>query len=250
LNTVKINRIPTEVKITVSEDNMYLPLSLQESINSYWESLIENGKTFHRGDIFSIKDIKETKNELIVTLHKTDFAHFIYAKHCNIHEKYKCSTIVANGLILTKDNYYILGQMNKQTANPGLVQFIAGGIDGNDIKGDKVDIFGSLIRETKEEIGIDLNDRSLVLKVEPRYIVHWRSVALVYLIQLDIDSSEFRTRYQQFEILLNGQGITPEFSSIVLLSADYESVSDFLEFDDRPKLDFLSLVLKNEMNIK
>jgi 8-oxo-dGTP pyrophosphatase MutT (NUDIX family) len=228
---------------------MYLPLSLQESINSYWESLIASGKVFYRGELFSIKEMKETGNELLVTLHKTDFAHFLFSKHCKIPDSFKCRVIVANGLILTKDNFFILGQMNNRTATPGRIQFIAGGIDHNDISGDVVDIFGSLVREAKEEIGIDLNDQNLVLKVEPRYIVHWGSIALIYRIQLDIDSAEFRTQYEQFEKSLIEKGIEPEFSSTVLLSADYASVSDFLEFDERPKLDFLGTVLKKEMTL-
>ncbi|NDI37127.1 NUDIX hydrolase [Chengkuizengella sediminis] len=250
MNKFKVKQIPTDVKITVSEKLMYLPHSLRESINLYWESLIESEETFHRGDIFSIKEIRNTKNELLVTLHKTDFAHFLYSKHHKIPDKFNCRVIVANGLILTKDNYFILGKMNNQTANPARIQFIAGGIDNNDIHGDTVDILGSLIREAKEEIGLDLKDQNLVTKIEPRYLVHWGSIALVYFIQLDIDSLEFQNRYEQFEKSLKEKGIDPEFSSIVLLSANNDSVSAFFEFDNSPKLDFLSSVLEQELNMK
>lgn len=229
---------------------MHLPHSLHVAINSYWESLIESGKTFHRGDIFCIKEIKETKNELHVTLHKTDYAHFLYTKKYKMQDQYNCRAIVANGLLITNDNYIILGQMNNQTASPGRIQFIAGGIDQSDLRGNKVDIFGSLIREANEEIGLDLNDHNLVLKVEPKYIVHWGSVALIYLIQLNMNSTEFQTAYEQFETYLDEKDIKPEFSSIVLLSADYKSVSEFLDKDDRPKLEFLGPVLKKEINIK
>ncbi|MFS1512195.1 NUDIX hydrolase [Chengkuizengella sp. SCS-71B] len=250
MNKVTVKKIPINVKITVSEKHMDLPQSLQQSINLYWDSLIKSGETFHRGDIFSIKKIKETENELLVTLHKTDFAHFLYTKRHNIQEKFSCPVIVANGLILTKDNYYILGKMNNQTTNPTRIQFIAGGIDNNDIHGDTVDMLGSLIREAKEEIGIDLKEQNLVAKVEPRYLVHWGNIALVYFIQLNMDSLEFQNRYEQFEIALHEKGIDPEFSSIVLLSADSDSVSDFFKYDNNPKLDFLSPVLKEELKIK
>jgi hypothetical protein len=46
---IKIKSIPTDVRITVSPERMYLPHSLHESINLYWESLKASGKTFHRG---------------------------------------------------------------------------------------------------------------------------------------------------------------------------------------------------------
>lgn len=249
MNTVQIKNIPKKVKITVSDIPMYLPPSLQESINSYWDFLLASGEKFHRGELFTIKEMIENGNELLVKLHKTDYAHFLFSKHCKIPDSFKCRVIVANGLILTKDNYIILGQMNNRTATPDRIQFIAGGIDGNDINEGTVDIFGSLIRETKEEIGIDLNDQNLVLKVEPRYIVNWGSIALIYRIKLDIDSAEFKIHYAKFEKTLYENGVKPEFSSIVLLPADYTSISNFLKFDERPKLGFLSTVLKKELGL-
>nr|WP_259545586.1 NUDIX hydrolase [Heyndrickxia oleronia] len=139
--------------------------------------------------------------------------------------------------------------MNSRTASPGRLQFIAGGIDESDINQQSVNIFKSLIRETKEEIGVDLTNSNLVEKVRPRYIVHWGSVALVYLIQLAIDRSELQNRYKQFEIALKKAGVEPEFSSIILLSADCESISNFLKYDNRHRLDFLSDVLKKELNM-
>ena len=165
--------MPAKLNITISEEAMYLPPSIQESIDSYWASLEESGHSFYRGDIFSIKEMKETGDELSVVLERTDFAHFIYCKHCGLPDCYKCRVAAVNGLILTADNQYVMGEMNGQTANPGYVQFVAGGIDRRDIRGNKVDVRGSLFREMKEEIGIDGNDTSLVLRVEPRYIVYW-----------------------------------------------------------------------------
>lgn len=47
---------------------------------------------------------------------------------------------------------------------------VAGGIETGDLQGDVVNIFGSLIRESQEEIGIDLSDSKLVSRVTPKYI--------------------------------------------------------------------------------
>lgn len=247
MNKVTLNKIPADVAITVSEEGMPLPASLKESINAYWNSLLKKGRPFHRGDVFSIKELTETKDELRVTLQRTDFAHFIYDKHFNLPDKFKCRVIVANALILTRDNHFIMGEMNSRTANPGRVQFIAGGIDGSDVKGNTVDIMGCLFRETSEEVGIDLHDQNLVMNIEPRYIVHWDHIALIYLIKLNMDSAEFRAHYEIFETSLRDKKMTPEFSAIQLLSAEPESISRFLEQDERPRVDFLGDVLKREM---
>ncbi|QWC23716.1 NUDIX hydrolase [Bacillus haikouensis] len=247
MNKVTLNKIPGALAITVLEDGMPLPDSLKESINAYWNSLLEKGKPFHRGDVFSIKELTETENELRVTLQRTDFAHFIYDKHFNLPDEFKCRVIVANALILTRDNHFVMGQMNKRTANPGRVQFIAGGIDGSDVKENTVDIMGCLFRETSEEVGLDLNDQNLVLNIEPRYVVHWGNIALIYLIKMNIDSAEFLAHYEQFETSLRDRKETPEFSSIQLLPAEPESISRFFEQDERPRVDFLGDVLKREM---
>lgn len=226
---------------------MYLPVSIQDSIDFYWSSLGERGHSFYRGDIFSIKEMEETEDELSMTLQRTDFAHFIYGKHRGLPERYKCRVVAVNGLILTADNQFVMGEMNGQTANPGYVQFVAGGIDRKDIRGNKVDVLGNLFREMKEEIGIDGNDGSLVLRVEPGYIVQWGNIALVYVIRLKERAAEFQERYRQFERSLLERDLTPEFASMVYVPADEPSVSDFLEFDERPKWLFLRLVLEEEL---
>ncbi len=247
MNKVTLNKIPGDVAITVSEEDMPLPASLKESINAYWNSLLKKGRPFHRGDVFSIKELTETKDELRVTLQRTDFAHFIYDKHSDLPEEFKCRVIVANALILTNDNHFVLGQMNSRTANPGRVQFIAGGIDSSDVKGKTVDIMGCLFRETSEEVGLDLNDQNLVLNIEPRYVVQWGNIALIYLIKINMDSAEFRAHYERFETSLKDREMTPEFTSIQLLPAEPEPISRFLEQDERPRVDFLGDVLKREM---
>ena len=247
MSAINIRRMPARLNITVAEESMHIPASIQESIDSYWTSLEESGHSFYRGDIFSIKEIEETKDELSVTLQRTDFAHFIYGKHCSLPDCYKCRVAAVNGLILTADNQFVMGEMNGQTANPGYVQFVAGGIDSKDIRGNKVDVLESLFREMKEEIGIDGNDACLVHRVEPRYIVHWGNISLVYVIRLKERAVEFQERYCRFERSLRERDLTPEFASMVYVPGDAQSVSHFLELDGRPKWPFLRLVLEEEL---
>lgn len=249
MNTMMIKKIPTNLNITVSTEPMSVPDALQESIESYWESLKSGGKTFHRGEVYSIKEMNETENELQVILQKTDYAHFLYSKNANLTDSYRCRVIVANGLLVTRDKVFLLGEMNKQTATPGRIQFVAGGIDEQDVHSNRVEMTNTLMREVKEEVGIDVSDPALVNKVEPRYIVHWGNIALIYLIHLQIDSAEFMRHYEQFEQSLLEKGIEPEFSSIIGLPANQESVYEFLTIDERPRSDFLTVVLEEEVKL-
>ncbi|MFI8684826.1 NUDIX hydrolase [Rossellomorea sp. NPDC077527] len=249
MNTVQIKKIPSNVTLSVADDPFFLPESLQQSIDSYWAALHSEGKEFLRGEVYSIKRMSETENELQVTLHKTDYAHFLYSKNRNIPDSYKCRVIVANGVLVTKDNVFMLGEMNDWTSTPGRIQFVAGGIDEQDIHSSRIDISATLKREVGEEVGIDLDDPDVVSNIEPRYIVNWGNIALVYIIRLQIASVEFMSRYENFEQSLKEKGMNPEFASIVQLPADRESVAEFLRRDRRPRSDFLKAVLEKETGL-
>ncbi|GMK37597.1 hypothetical protein PCCS19_06510 [Paenibacillus sp. CCS19] len=236
-----INPIPEIIQVTIDSEEINLPFTFQEVINGYWESLIKQKPYLTRGVIYSVSHMSLVDAELKVTLQKTDYAHFLYSKQLSTNHIYKYRGIVANGVLLTKDGYFVIGEMNTHTSTPGRLQFIAGGIEESDIHGDVVHIIESLSRESQEEMGIDLNS-NMVSRVTPKYIVHWQSIALVYLIELAIDSHELKLHYDRFENRLLSNSIIPEFSSIVFVRA--ERLSQFLKNDQRTKLDFLPKVLE------
>lgn len=58
------------------------------------------------------------------------------------------------GIIVTRDRAVVLGRMGPSTANAGHVYFPAGTPDRDDVRGDRLDIEGSILREITEETGI------------------------------------------------------------------------------------------------
>ncbi|RTE09601.1 NUDIX hydrolase [Paenibacillus whitsoniae] len=237
-----IKPIPKSIQVTVDREELQLPYTLQESINTYWDSLTKEKPYLTRGEIYSISHTIQFEEEMKITLQKTDYAHFLYSKQLSINHKYKCRGVVANGVILTKDGFFVIGEMNTHTSTPGRLQFVAGGIEKSDIQGNVVNMFENLSRETQEELGIDLTNSNVVSRVTSKYIVHWQSIALVYLIELSIDSYELKLHYDSFESRLHSKSIIPEFSSIVFVHA--RRISEFIKNDQRSKLDFLPKVLE------
>ncbi|MGQ7889162.1 NUDIX hydrolase [Paenibacillus sp. WC2504] len=237
-----IKPIPKSIQVTVDREELHLPNTLQKLINIYWDSLTKEKPYLTRGDIYSISHTSLFEEEMKITLQKTDYAHFLYSKQLSANHKYKCRGVVANGVILTKDGFFVIGEMNTHTSIPGRLQFVAGGVETSDIQGNVVNMFDNLSRETQEEIGIDLTNSNVVSRVTSKYIVHWQSIALIYLIELSIDSHELKLHYDSFESGLLSKSIIPEFSSIVFVHA--ERISEYLKNDQRSKLDFLAKVLE------
>jgi len=82
--------------------------------------------------------------------------------------------LFGSAVILTSDGAMLLIRMAARTANSGKVYAPAGSLDEADIKGSLVDLDGSIVREAKEETGLDLSHA----EAENR-LYCWRSGGLV-----------------------------------------------------------------------
>jgi 8-oxo-dGTP pyrophosphatase MutT (NUDIX family) len=67
--------------------------------------------------------------------------------------------LVASAVPISSDGAAIVIRMAPHTANPGMVYFAAGSLDGSDLRPDgTVDVLGSMGRELREETGLDVED--------------------------------------------------------------------------------------------
>jgi 8-oxo-dGTP pyrophosphatase MutT (NUDIX family) len=82
--------------------------------------------------------------------------------------------LFGSALILTADDAMLLIRMAAKTANPGKVYAPAGSLDESDIKNGSVDVQGSILREAREETGLDLSGA-----VAENRLLGWRSGRLV-----------------------------------------------------------------------
>jgi 8-oxo-dGTP pyrophosphatase MutT (NUDIX family) len=99
------------------------------------------------------------------------------------------------GALRGADGVFVLGEMGAHTANAGQVYFPAGTPDLNDLRGDVVDMAGSVAREVEEETGLTPADY--------RAADHWHSVqygqyiALMRVLEVDGPARDLQQRIER-----------------------------------------------------
>ena len=115
------------------------------------------------------------------------------------------------GALLCNDGAFVLGEMADHTANAGRIYFPSGTPDLDDVKGGRLDVEGSVIRELEEETGLGPGD----YRAEP----HWDcvntgvAIAAIRILHVDMTGEALRTR---IEANLAGQR-QPELNRIHLV---------------------------------
>jgi 8-oxo-dGTP pyrophosphatase MutT (NUDIX family) len=98
------------------------------------------------------------------------------------------------GALLSRDGAFVLGEMGEHTANAGRVYFPSGTPDLDDIKGNALDIEGSVAREVEEETGLTPADY--------RPGAHWDcvftgvAVAMMRILHVDMPGEALRARIE------------------------------------------------------
>jgi len=152
----------------------------------------KNPKDFFDGYIYSVTDIDESVPLISISISKTKYSYLIYAQKTN---KLVIRSLFSAGYIRTSDNYICIILNNRNVLNT-----IGGMADNRDIKDDKFDYDGCLIREFKEELGIEL-DSNPNFKIKLEY--------LKYPQGKDLDNSfypvgtlyEIKTKYTKDELI-------------------------------------------------
>ena len=84
---------------------------------------------------------------------ETDFASFLAWRDWGFPDKGVFNGF-GMGALLSQDGAFALGEMGQHTANAGRIYFPAGTPDLDDVRGEALDIEGSVAREVEEETGL------------------------------------------------------------------------------------------------
>jgi 8-oxo-dGTP pyrophosphatase MutT (NUDIX family) len=115
------------------------------------------------------------------------------------------------GALRCSDGAFVLGEMGQHTANAGRIYFPSGTPDLDDLRGDAVDIAGSVAREVEEETGL--------CPADYRAAAHWdcivsgAAIAMIRILDVDMSGEALRAR---IETNLARQH-QPEFAAVHLV---------------------------------
>lgn len=221
--------------VRFSQKQVTLPLDLQEKIDAYWDGLFQSGKTYRRGEVFTVTK-KETFNDHIeILVEKTDYAHYLYCQNVDTLGEYGVHIIHTAVLVETSDGKTIFGKMGNHTSRSGIYQLCGRGIDNGDLKGDTFDFDHNIKKELQEELGIDAEDKRRIGAFELAYFKEGGptdKMTVVYRVLLNETSTEFIEKYDDFVTQLEKNGETPEFSEIIVLDKNKSSFSQFFSQQD------------------
>jgi 8-oxo-dGTP pyrophosphatase MutT (NUDIX family) len=134
-----------------------------------------------------------TDGRLAADYFEVDFASFLAWRDWGFPD-----TSVFNGFgmgaLLANDGAFALGEMAEHTANAGRIYFASGTPDPDDIRGDRLDIAGSVARELEEETGLTPAD----YRNDPCWdcVVTGVSMAMMQRLRVDMTGEALRERIE------------------------------------------------------
>jgi hypothetical protein len=98
------------------------------------------------------------------------------------------------GALLANDGAFALGEMGQHTSNAGRIYFPSGTPDLDDVRGDTLDIEGSVAREVEEETGLTPGD----YRAEPYWDCVFTGVAIaaMRILRVDMTGEALRERIE------------------------------------------------------
>jgi hypothetical protein len=149
---------------------------------------------------------------------QTDFACFLALRDWGFPDRSVFNGF-GMGALRTSDGAFVLGEMGPHTANAGKIYFPAGTPDLNDLRGDIVDIPGSVARETAEEVGLTPADYRAADGWD--VVTDGALTAMIRILDVDMPGSALQARIEANLVTQEDQ----ELSAIHLV----RSTADFTE---------------------
>ena len=213
------------LKIIYKDSIIELPSDLQEKINKNFKSIKNSGANVWNGEVSCVTSYSIEDDYIEIICKKSDYAHYLYEEKVGCEKKYQCRNLSGGCLIETIDGYYIIGELDNSTSYPNMLQVPGGNIYKTDIINGKIDIIKTIIRETKEELNIDLNDEKIILnnKVSYLYISEPElqpGCQIFTKTNIKMTAEELKNHFENYNTYLKENNLEIEFKKLHFLKKE------------------------------
>ena len=125
----------------------------RHEIDAHFAQLQRGKPELFNGRVLMLRDFTIEDRVFRGGTFETDFASLLAWRDWGFPDP-AVKNVYAMGALRGSDGGFILGEMAAHTANAGEIYFAGGTPDPSDIRGDSVDLLGSIMREVEEETGL------------------------------------------------------------------------------------------------
>lgn len=238
---ITIKEIQKDVKVKYDGDKLQLSVELAKKIEEFWQDFNKDGRFFN-GEIYSLATIDESEQLIEFEMKRSNFAHYLYSKHHRaLPREDACRIAFTSALLVTKDQQLVLGRMNHNTANPGLIQCVGGNLDDHDLVACEFQLSASIAREVAEEIGIEVQPpQPIYLKTDQQLL----ETAIIFWLELDYTKAELLEIFDAHQQQQLDRNEIPELSEILFVENTAEAVLAFCEANREQLFDFIEPLLR------
>lgn len=180
------------------------------AIEAYWREASAKNPTLFNGRVLLAREFAVEGDIIRATYAEVDYSVLLYWRGLGFPTVGRAANCFGAGVVVTRDGAVLLAEMGRQTANAGRIFFPAGTPDRDDIRGDRVDIDSSILRELGEETGLT---EGVVEPSEQRWaIVDGPLAACARRLDTDLKADELGARVSGFLALQ----ATPELDGVIL----------------------------------
>lgn len=229
----RIERINKPIILKFEDREIKLPIELKEKIDNFWANAIKENPNLYNGQDYSVETVKELKDNIVMTVTKSNYAHYLYNERYGIKEKnYRCCAPWGGILLLTKDNYFFVGEMSESTSIPHCLQISGGGIDIQDIENGIISIDACIKRELKEEVNLNLDDIDYKIEFIEYPGEERNAYGFIAIGKIDKTKDEINNYYNEYKEYLIKNNLEIEFDRLRFFIKE----NALQEFDELPNI--------------
>ena len=239
-----------KVNIIVKNEKFELSENIKEKMLENFKSMKQKGLNIWNGEIFCVSSMDIKKREINLVCKMSDYAHYLYEQKVGCPKEYKCMALSAGCLIETIDGYYVIGEQDETTSHPNMLQTVGGGIDKKDISQNIINVEQTILRETLEEVNINLNDKDIVICNYLKYIFisgknEKPRIKIFSKVKIKMTAKQMEEYFNKYNEYLRTNNLEVEFKKIYLLKKEKAILE--LENLNKPKRPYLEAILLDDI---